>query len=330
MKNQMRKSENHTFKDEFNFLFHNVPDALYGNNKDFWGYEEYSSDDPDDLGNRIRKFLKDILSTTGSLTDKPSPTTTPLGEFETVKELIEAIVKIVLQSKSSVGASDLIAQFGRDCLGCYLPMHAFYQSRKTPWGIYLFPRVIRATSEWLHSNLNDKFPNMTLEDFVRVTVYGTYRHEVFHYQTEKYATNLEILTIKPIYKPYNERVEQHVRNTEFWLEEALAEAVSHSSRYITNSTKYNIDFVKTTLKYFSDNSPPGYKDYACSHYKGKSNAFKYFSSQIAYTELSPKLIATQSSCIQTEFIDNGEKVPFYIYDNIGFAKGHSPEDAIIK
>ena len=318
-----------TFQDEFNFLYKNMPTALYGNKSWHNGDENNPVDDNDLIEDylkqigKIKGFGNTIALTPGSEPDARVPF------FSNIEELIEYLVNLILQSESRYGTADLALEIGEDCFGMYLPMHAFYKSEKTPWGIYLFPSLLKDRAIWLYEKFKDKYPELNLEDFVRLKVHGTFRHEVFHYQVERFATKLEILTRTPVYKPYNRIVKNQVRGTDDWLEEALAEAAVHKSRFIGSKTEMSKNFISKVLKVCSDNKAAGYRDYACKKFGGPEKAHLRFAAQIASQEINPILNSTPMASVKQEFISNGLEVPIYIYHHSDKKRASNPAEAII-
>lgn len=128
---------------------------------------------------------------------------------------------------------DLTAKFGTDAFGTYCPWHAFGRSSETPWGFYLFFEKLIEWADALHQSgqfLPDPKPS-PLKVFQLLWLV-TYRHELFHFHVERYATRLESALRRPIYRPYVERVRTPVMNSDKWLEEALAQAVVLVSTYV--------------------------------------------------------------------------------------------------
>ena len=67
---------------------------------------------------------------------------------------------------------------------------------------------------------------------------AVYRHELFHYHVERFATRLEVLYRHPTYRPYVEDVRHKVAGTSRWLEEALAQAVVLNSSLVSKRSRY--------------------------------------------------------------------------------------------
>jgi hypothetical protein len=319
-----------TFQEEFDFLYRNIPTALYGKTSAPQGSQKNPADDFE-LIEEIKSQLAKISGYGNTIL--PSPGSEPdrhgFPWFSNIEELIEYLVQLILNSEPRYGTADLAVELGEDCFGMYLPMHAFFKSEKTPWGIYLFPSLIKDRAQWLYDKCHKDFPKIKFEDYVRVKVHGTFRHEVFHYQVERFATKLEILSRTPIYKPYNRNVEWQVRGTEQWLEEALAESAVHTSRYIGGRTKLPRKFITHVLRTCSDNKPAGYRDYHCKTFGGPSNAHLIFASQIANQEVKPIFSSTSIATIKQKFINSGLEVPIYVYHRNKHSRVNEPSEAII-
>ena len=304
------------FKDEFDFLYSNLPTALYGK----LNLPDGAVDDPAEDLEFIEDYLEQLAKVKGFgkktiVNPGGEPDLNGLPWFAKIEELIEYLVQLILNSEPEHGTADLAVELGDDCFGMYLPMHAFYRSTKTPWGIYLFPSLLKDRAQWLFEKCHNDFPELKLEDYIRVKVHGTFRHEVFHYQVESFATKLEILTRTPVYKPYNRKVKRNVRGTEDWLEEALAESAVHKSKFIGGKTGLSRSFITKVLQTCSDHKPDGYRHYNCKKFGGPEKAHLLFAAQIAGQQVNPDLIATSIATVKQEFMENGLAVPIYIYQH---------------
>ena len=70
--------------------------------------------------------------------------------------------------------------------------------------------------------------------------FAFYHHELFHYQTERFATKLELITYQAHYKGLA-NIDAQLRNSEDWLEEALAEATVLDGILVSNRSKMRIE-----------------------------------------------------------------------------------------
>jgi hypothetical protein len=207
----------------------------------------------------------------------------------------------------------MMEEYGRDFFGLYLPFHYYLKSGK--WGIYLFVELIEQRAEELYlqqHRFSGSFHRLHLRELKMLYYYAVYRHEFFHYQTEVFATNAEVLSEKPLYINYNRYVKQYVRNTEHWLEEALAEASVLKSTLVLRRAKLNREALNAIYKYDLQFMPPGYRDYECKYYRGDDNAHKYLASQIIQTRVHPTSFVPKNNTIKKEFDHDYRKVPVYL------------------
>ena len=205
----------------------------------------------------------------------------------------------------------VMAQFGKDAFGLYLPFHFFGKC----WGIYLFKELI----EMRVSRLLILFAHKKISpaNFKRLYYYAIYRHELFHYQVERYCTKLELSLKKEIYYPRIE-VFQKVRLTADWLEEALAEDAVLQSRMVPNRTKIKHKTIQEIYKRDLEDMPPGYRDYHCKTHGGPKEAHRKFASQLLETSLKPAHILPPLLSIKTEYNSIDREVPTYLVS--GFSK----------
>lgn len=207
--------------------------------------------------------------------------------------------------------SNLMEEFGRDAFGMYLPFHYF----RDCWGIYLFKDNIQSRVTVLHEIFKDKIDRDTL---LRMYEYAVYRHELFHYQVERFATKIEIIKQQRIYGP-SRRINQVFKKSADWLEEALAESSVVNSKLVPNRTHLSPKLVKEIYERDLQDMPDGYKHYKCKKYKGEKNAHRHFATQICRFRLIPKKneYLTEMVSIKNEFIALDKKVHAYMVT--GFA-----------
>ncbi len=140
---------------------------------------------------------------------------------------------------------------------------------------------------------------------------AVYRHELFHYETERFATKLELTTHHPHYINLGE-INKQVAFTKDWLEEALAESAVLSSRLIKNRTKIDSKLFRKIYEYDLRFMPPGYADYACTSYGGPYRAHTYFAGQIIEMMRHPTIEPTDMLTIKNEFSSDDYAVPLYL------------------
>jgi len=211
---------------------------------------------------------------------------------------------------------DLTAKFGTDAFGTYCPWHAFGRSSETPWGFYLFFEKLIEWADALHQSgqfLPDPKPS-PLKVFQLLWLM-TYRHELFHFHVERYATRLESALRRPIYRPYVERVRTPLMNSEKWLEEALAQAVVLKSAFVKKAHGIDSHYVKSYIVPYFLTFPEGYKHFQCKHISGgDAGAHRFLSAQIARTEIDIPEVAwnTDLSLAKNEYQERKEAVPGYL------------------
>lgn len=207
--------------------------------------------------------------------------------------------------------SQNVSQRGCDFLGMYVSMHTNFNDQKYPWGIYLFPEGIKyATLELFQDN---SLLRLSIQDYIKLMVYAVFRHEVFHYQVEKFTTDQEISQRRNLYLPYKKTVYCYYYLTEYCLEEALAESAVHKSKFVKDNLGIDSSDINIILETHSNSLPAGYKDYRCGRFNGEENAHQILSSQIIKTTPYSDVNFTSPMTVKTEeFINNGLNVPLYV------------------
>jgi len=238
----------------------------------------------------------------------------------TVIEMFGIDLDLAAKFETGVGSQSiegeiagLIAEFGADAFGTYLPWHAFRNSPRTPWGMYIFLNPlwkwacgVFAVSKALPT------PKPTLLTVLRLLFNVIYRHELFHYHVERFSLRQEVIQRKPIYRPYVDDVEPQVRGTERWLEEALAQAVVLNSTLLSNRSGLSKDAMRKVLIPEFDKFPPGYRDYECKSYGGVPKAHRYLASQIVTGAVKPSDQVTDLAIPKTEYNSSADAVPGYL------------------
>jgi hypothetical protein len=301
-----------TFKSEFDWFYTNLPSALAleeGKSVEDFFSNYFGLGDAQGHSNEVLIFpvddnyFADLFYT--------SETLHPIEIFEsglspsTLEHYLNG--EIIAEQR----LKDFIVQFGKDTFGCYLAMHKFFRNKITPWGIYLFPEIILSQATQLHSIFQDE---ITMENCFKLYAYCVYRHELFHYQTEKYATGFEVNCRKPYYLNYNSKIYQKYALTEDWLEEALAEASVLKSQLVSKRSSIPLTLMKKIYEYDLKSMPPGYRDYGCKKYGGEAKAHLYLASQILNLENYLPL-PTDIHTIKSDFKSN-DKVPVYFVKGI--------------
>ena len=208
----------------------------------------------------------------------------------------------------------LTAKFGTDAFGTYCPWHAFGNSTETPWGIYMFPEKLFEWAGALHrSGLFLPDPKPPILKVLQLLWLLTYRHELFHFHVELYATRIESSLRRPIYRPYVERVRALVANTSEWWEEALAQAVVLKSTMVMRKLGIDLKYMKAYVVPYFRTFPEGYKQFECKSVGGEHLAHRILSAQIARAQVSihERERNTGLSVAKDEYRASHKSVPGY-------------------
>jgi hypothetical protein len=300
------KSHN-TFKEEFDFLYNHVPDAL-----EFQIDSSASEIVGDHFGNNT---LTPILNFEGlEINQLPSnfyesffqiQDNVRLSLFSEKDDLLGNAMNSQLSEEL---VQNLFVNMGSEAFGMYLPMHRFFKNKRNGWGIYLFPEIIGPHARRLHEKFKDV---ISFQHLLEYFIWCIYRHELFHFHTEHFATGMEVLMRQPYYLNYQNNIYRKFAMTEDWLEEALAEASVLESRLVANRIGLTAKLRKKIYKYDLDQMPPGYRDYHCKKYGGPKEAHKCLAAQIIHlTKASPK--PTLINTIKRDFGQDDKKVPVYM------------------
>ncbi len=190
----------------------------------------------------------------------------------------------------------------------YLPFHAFFGSRSTPWGIYLVPEKMMAVARLLHDDgtfLPSPKPSLTA--VFRMLWWITWRHELFHYQVERFATRQEICGFEPIYRHYVDDHIPTVRGTDDWLEEALAQAVVVDSQMVKRALGLKSEFIENYLKPYLRTFPPGYRNFECKGYESVTEAHISLAAQVLL-DVPPGVTTSQFTPLM-EYVTSARRVP---------------------
>jgi hypothetical protein len=291
-----------TFSEEYQFLNSNIPTAI--EDRDFSKLPL-----PPSLVEDL--FGENVIETEVTQIDIDEFFNSLSVENDEYNSNDYRVNKLVNRSNSKF--KRMMEEYGRDFFGLYFPFHYYFKAGK--WGIYLFVDLIEERAEELYYQqhwLLGSLKHLTLQEIKLLYYYAVYRHEFFHYQTEVFATNAEVLSEKPLYINYNNYVKEYVRHTEDWLEEALAEASVLKSTLVIKKAKIDRAVLKAIYQYDLQFMPPGYRDYACNKYGGPEKAHQYLASQIVQTRVNPNFIVPGNNTIKKEFAHDYKKVPVYL------------------
>lgn len=306
-----------TFNEEFAWLSQYLPEAL--------GQDASEGTSQSDFQDTLQTIIREIennqkdefikAETLINFPNEPEIVSWSSNEV-TFESLFEALVEMYESNEGEIPAATLAAlttELGRDAFGFYLPMHYYFKSKKSPWGIYLFPDLIMPWAKNLYL-AKGKSLGLSLKQVEYAFTYAVFRHELFHHQVERFSTKQEILTHKVNYKAYDEKVYEPTRKSEDWLEEALAEATVLKSVHVFHNIEIKPSTFRKLYEFDLKRMPPGYSDYHCSKYGGYENAHRLFASQIAQCRIKPFPAPATSICTvnANEFSTSWKKVPIYM------------------
>jgi hypothetical protein len=217
--------------------------------------------------------------------------------------------------KQSIYPNDLTAQinrYGGEFLGMYVSMHSHFEDKDYPWGIYLFPEVIKKVADELQKKA--ALPRKDQSLYRKLLLFSVFRHELFHFQVERFTTILEIAQKRSLYLPYKKTVYCHYYLSKYCLEEALAEHTAIESRTIRNKLKseFTPSEIRSILEAHARSLPPGYRDFACPEFGGPDKAHQILAAQIAYTTPHMDVHLTDLTTVKSQFMTNNSDVPIYI------------------
>jgi hypothetical protein len=209
----------------------------------------------------------------------------------------------------------LTANFGTDAFGTYCPWHAFGNSTQTPWGIYMFFEKLLEWACALHGS--GQFlpkPKPPICSVFRLLWLLTYRHELFHFHVELYATRIESCVRRAVYRPYVEDVRVVVANTSKWWEEALAQAVVLKSTMVKRMLGIDSKYMNAHVVPYFRTFPEGYRHFECESVSGSSVAHRILSAQIARAQVSihERDYNTGLSLSKDEYRTRDKSVPGYL------------------
>ena len=206
-------------------------------------------------------------------------------------------------------------------------MHFYYNSRKTPWGIYLFPQLLFEQANKLHKIFGPKF-GISQKDMQYAYTYAVYRHEMFHHQVERFATKYEILKNEVIYRKYKASVYNYTKHSKDWLEEALAEATVLKSVHVHRNISLKPKQFKAIYEHDLKSMPPGYRDYECWKFGGPEDAHKLLASQIIQADPYAKPSSAICTVTANENKIKFNNIPLYTVIIKGLERVDDPKDAM--
>lgn len=228
---------------------------------------------------------------------------------------VEAILGSIERSGTArATVASAVARFGTDSFGTYLPWHTFANSKRTPWGMYLFLEPLAFWAVDLAAEAKGYGLTIYATDALRLAFYLTYRHELFHYHVERFAIRQEVIQRRAIYRPYEENVfyGKSVANTEDWLEEALAQSVVLESTFVANRLRITMADYRDFLQSQFDRFPDGYKHYRCTKFGGTEAAHALLGAQVVSGQQKPGFALTAKFTPKMEYSSKVEDVPGYI------------------
>lgn len=164
-------------------------------------------------------------------------------------------------------------ELGIETYAAYFPIHFFPVNGwlESKWGIYISEAGVKYVAEILKTGFVDRLgrPQGDSEvTFLRIAFEVLLRHEMEHFKIESFALNAELQHRKAIYVPYLLEVYAKTYQTNYCLEESLANATVLDSTVIKKlvqslyPTENRTALVNVIAKCLFDSQPPGYSNYA--------------------------------------------------------------------
>jgi len=140
------------------------------------------------------------------------------------------LVKLSLQV-DDLWVNQILKTMGPDGFGVYLPRPIYLHCR---WGIFLFIDQIESYGQLLTSKDSHNRGVIFWINFFRFCIY---RHMLFHFHLELFATAQEVLWLKPLYLKYRKNIYEKTLYTAGCLEDSLADYSVMNSRLVGNKQK---------------------------------------------------------------------------------------------
>ena len=227
-----------------------------------------------------------------------------------LEELLEGTGK---NAKLKIPSGVQAPSMGTETYGCFAPYHYYHTHPHIHWGIYLYFEPMIRWAATLYLVLHHKGETISFAQAFHLVWFAVFRHELFHYHVERFATRQEIAQRKPVYIPYKNNVFGHssIRDTEDWMEEALAQAVVLKSKLVCNKLgigeKKLRKWLKKDFKRFGD----GYRHFECKKYGGPTIAHRVLAAQIVTGHQKPGFATTDLLLPKLEYIYSKESVPAF-------------------
>lgn len=160
-------------------------------------------------------------------------------------------------------ARDRLSKRGFEAVGWYQPFHAWNEET---WGIYLDADKLLDLACGLHTDLRAE-GNQSFGLAILLAIGLVYQHEVFHARVEACSTWNEVTSRRAKHLPYQKAVYQALRETDGWLEEALANWWAWSwfrkngELFRQQNLLRKLDTAEQTVKDWLSLSPPGYRNW---------------------------------------------------------------------
>jgi hypothetical protein len=199
-------------------------------------------------------------------------------------------------------------QHGTDGLATYIPLHIAYslarRTRRLIWGILVSKDGIFQLGAHLARVLRLTQPKERVAA-IELAFQVLLRHELFHFKVEQWALMLELITGRPFYGPYLEKVYAATFLTDACLEEALA------NRAVLDSHKVQSIFPdapvrRLLIETFFERQGPGYRNYTLSR-QWNEGPRPWRRAREVVNGLCNQIVCGQTG-LPTE-----EEIPFYLY-----------------
>ena len=332
------KSE-HTFADELPVLSE-VPGVLYSEDSMAGrrGWPEFEPLNRPPFAEFLDGFEKETAVIVPGTLKKPVDRGTPLPGYPAaflpvdisaaaslrdgaIEELLAAelgvdVVEMLADARSrSEGAAHIakaVDEFGTEAFATYLPWHIYALSDRTPWGMYFFLERLVEWAADLQRRARGHGLKLNDSQALRLAFFASYRHELFHFHVEAFCIRQEILSVRPVYRPYDRDVFRKTAHSHDWLEEALAQAVVLESTLVSNRLRLPKRAYRAFMEAEFDRFGAGYRAFRCQSLGGVQAGHQLLAAQIMSASTAPTREVTDLYTPKCEYRISANRTPGYI------------------
>lgn len=227
-------------------------------------------------------------------------------------DVAEMLADARSRSEGATHIAEAVAEFGTEAFATYLPWHIYALSDRTPWGMYFFlePLVEWAADLQRRARGHGLKPNDS--QALRLAFFACYRHELFHFHVEAFCIRQEILSVRPVYRPYDRDVFRKTARSDEWLEEALAQAVVLESTLVSNRLRLPKKGYRAFMEAEFDRFGPGYRAFRCESLGGPQAGHQVLAAQIMSASTARSREVTNLYTPKCEYRISANRTPGYI------------------